>query len=180
MTHATVLPRRGLPISRMYGSRNLLLGVLVPAAVSTSPHAGPAAKSSPPSCAQTAFVTVHRAADLSSNDVFLDRTPAASVQNVTLSPQRGDRADFNELLGKKAVTELDGVFDAASFEIDQSGGEGGAATAAVDVAVAVAVAKSFAVPTTQCAIDMPFDFALMHRMTGTPLFEGRVTDPTIP
>ena len=174
MTHATVLPRRGLPISRMYGSRNLLLGVLVPAAVSTSPHAGPAAKSSPPSCAQTAFVTVHRAADLSSNDVFLDRTPAASVQNVTFSPQRGDRADFNELLGKKAVTELDGVFDAASFEIDQSGGEGGAAN------TAVTLAKSFAVPTTQCAIDMPFDFALMHRMTGTPLFEGRVTDPTIP
>lgn len=103
----------------------------------------------------------------------MERTPAASVQNVTLSSQDGDGANFGELLGKKGLTKPDNVFHAASFEIDESGGEGGAATAAV------AVAKSFAVLTTQCAIDRPFDYALTYRMTGTPLFEGRVTDPTI-
>ena len=96
----------------------------------------------------------------------MERTPAASVQNVTLSSQDGDGANFGELLGKKGLTKLDNVFHAASFEIDQSGGEGGATTPAV------AVAKSFPVPTTQSEIDRPFDFALTYRMTGTPLFEG--------
>jgi len=82
-----------------------------------------------------------------------------------------DGADFSELIGKKADVKLDDVFHAATFEIDEAGGEASAATAAV------AVAKSFAAPATDCAVDRPFVFALLHKPTGAPLFVGQVANP---
>ncbi|MBK9442784.1 MAG: hypothetical protein IPN53_16375 [Comamonadaceae bacterium] len=41
------------------------------------------------------------------------------------------------------------------------------------------MAKAFALPPPACAVNRPFVFAVMHRATGTPLFVGKVADPTL-
>jgi serpin B len=83
-----------------------------------------------------------------------------------------DGADFSGIVGKKSDVKLDEMFHTATFEIDESGGEATAATAAV------AVAKGFSSPKMVCAVDRPFLFALMHLPTGAPLFIGQVVNPT--
>jgi len=82
-----------------------------------------------------------------------------------------DGADFSGLVGNKSDVKLDDVFHAASFEIDEAGGEASAATAAV------AVSKSFAALVPECAIDRPFVFALLHKPTSATLFVGQVANP---
>lgn len=97
----------------------------------------------------------------------------ASLQALGVKTVFGHDADFEPLLGKagKGVA-LDNVFQSATIIIDEQGGEAAAATGAT------VVAKSFTMPAPACAVNRPFIFAVMHRATGTPLFVGKVTDPT--
>jgi serpin B len=48
----------------------------------------------------------------------------------------------------------------------------------VAATAATVSSKSFSVPVPPCAADRAFSFALLHQATGTPLFVGRVGDPT--
>ncbi len=83
-------------------------------------------------------------------------------------------ADFRPLLGRQARDlHLDDVHQAAGITIDETGGE------AVAAAAATVVSKSFAAPVPDCAVQRPFLFAVLHRASGTPLFMGRVGDPTL-
>ena len=84
-----------------------------------------------------------------------------------------DQAELQPLLGKAAVgVGLEDVFHRATVTIDEAGGEAAAATAAT------AQAKSFTPPAPRCAVDRPFIFAIVHKPTGTPLFVGKVVDPS--
>ncbi|MES2298056.1 MAG: serpin family protein [Pseudomonadota bacterium] len=85
----------------------------------------------------------------------------------------GQDADFSALLGHagKGVM-LDNVYQSATIIIDERGGEAAAATGAAGAA------KSFSLPAPACAVDRPFIFAVMHRASGTPLFVGKVADPS--
>jgi serpin B len=87
----------------------------------------------------------------------------------------GQTADFRPMLGEagKDIYVSD-VVHAATLEIDETGGEGSAATAAV------MVSRSAALPPPVCAIDRPFFFVLAHKATGAPVFVGQVQDPTAP
>ena len=81
-------------------------------------------------------------------------------------------ADLRPMLGKAArKVHLGDVFHAAGITIDETGGE------AVAAAAATVVAKSFALPVPDCAVQRPFVFALLHSASGAPLFVGRVDDP---
>jgi serpin B len=84
-------------------------------------------------------------------------------------------ADFEPMLGKAAKgVQLDNVYQSATIIIDEQGGEAAAATGAA------AVAKSFSVPAPACAVDRPFVFAIVHRVSGAPLFVGKIADPSLP
>ena len=87
-------------------------------------------------------------------------------------------ADFGPMLGGRQARDLSlsDVLHAATFVIDEAGGEAAAATAAV---VGVRSAVPAARPQT-CAVDRPFLYVLRHRATGAPLFVGRVADPRRP
>lgn len=83
-------------------------------------------------------------------------------------------ADMRPMLGRQARnTHLGEVFAAAGVRIDERGGE------AVAAAAATVQSKSLALPSPACVVDRPFVFAIVHRATGTPLFMGRVGDPSI-
>ena len=85
-----------------------------------------------------------------------------------------DTAELQPLLGSGAAgTGIDDVIQSASVTIDESGGEAAAATAVT------VQAKSLALPAPLCAVDRPFVFAIMHKPTGTPLFVGKVADPSV-
>ena len=85
-----------------------------------------------------------------------------------------DRADLRPMLGRGAhQMHLDDVHQAAGITVDEQGGE------AVAAAAATVRSKSFALPVPACAVDRAFTFALVHRASGTPLFVGRVGDPTL-
>ncbi len=82
-------------------------------------------------------------------------------------------ADLRPMLGRRAKdAHLGDVFHAAGISIDETGGE------AVAAAAATVQSKSLAMPVPACAVDRPFLFAVVHRATGTPLFIGRIGDPT--
>ena len=85
-----------------------------------------------------------------------------------------DAADLRPMLGKAAHrVHLGDVMHAAGITIDETGGE------AVAAAAATVVAKAFAMPVPDCAVQRPFLFAVLHKPSGTPLFVGRVDDPTL-
>ena len=67
---------------------------------------------------------------------------------------------------------LDDVHHAAGITVDEQGGE------AVAAAAATVRSKSLALPLPACAVDRTFAFALVHQASGTPVFVGRVGDPT--
>lgn len=83
-------------------------------------------------------------------------------------------ADLRPMLGLRARhVHVGDVFHAAGIRIDENGGE---ATAA---AAATVTAKSFSpMPVAECAVNRPFLFAVLHGASGTPLFIGRVGDPS--
>jgi serpin B len=82
-------------------------------------------------------------------------------------------ADFRPLLGRRArQMQLDDVHQAAGITIDETGGE------AVAAAAATVMSKSFGPPLPDCSAQRPFLFAVLHRASGTPLFMGRIGDPT--
>lgn len=99
------------------------------------------------------------------------RSLKGALQGMGMQVPFSDTADFSELIGKKSDAKLDDVFHAASFEIDEAGGEASAATAAV------VAAKSFSAAPPECVIDRPFVFALLHKPSGAPLFVGQVVNP---
>ncbi|MCP5283215.1 MAG: serpin family protein [Rhodoferax sp.] len=85
----------------------------------------------------------------------------------------GDDADFTPLAGAAGrKLSLSEVFHSANIVIDESGGEASAGTAAV------ADVKSFRPPAPRCAVDRPFLFSIVHSATQTPVFVGKVADPS--
>lgn len=96
-----------------------------------------------------------------------------SLQALGVKTVFGPNANFEPMLGKTGKSiALDNVYQSATIIIDEQGGEAAAATGAA------AVSKSFAMPGPVCAVDRPFIFAVIHRATGTPLFIGKVADPS--
>ena len=82
-------------------------------------------------------------------------------------------ADLRPMLGRQArQMHLDDVHHAAGITVDEQGGE------AVAAAAATVRSKSLALPVPACAVDRAFAFALVHQASGTPVFVGRVGDPT--
>jgi len=97
----------------------------------------------------------------------------ASLQALGVKTVFSSEADLEPMLGRAAKgVALDNVYQSATIIIDEQGGEAAAATGAA------VVAKSFAMPVPACAVNRPFIFAVMHRASGTPLFVGKVADPT--
>jgi len=83
-----------------------------------------------------------------------------------------DEADFTGITQLRTLFVSD-AFHSASIAVDEHGTEAAAATAIVIEEV------SGAEPTT-FTVDRPFIFWIEHTPTGTPLFIGQVTNPTIP
>jgi serpin B len=83
-------------------------------------------------------------------------------------------ADFSAMVtsGKSGLA-LDNIFHAAGITVDEEGTEAAAATAAT------VRSKSLPAPQPQCKIDRPFVFALMHKASNTPLFVGKVANPSV-
>ena len=69
---------------------------------------------------------------------------------------------------------LDDVLHQATVTVDENGTEAAAATGAVFTTVGGAITEH------ELTIDRPFLFAIHDLEDGTPLFLGRVTDPTVP
>ncbi len=97
----------------------------------------------------------------------------ASLEALGVKTVFGPEADFSPMLGKASKgVFLDNVFHSATIIIDEQGGEAAAATGAA------VMAKSFSMPAPACAVDRPFVFAVIHKASGTPLFVGKVADPS--
>jgi serine protease inhibitor len=97
------------------------------------------------------------------------------LQAQKVSTAFSDQADFSPLLGtesKQLALKLSDVFHSAGIEVDESGVEAVAATAAV-----ITTRSVFASPTDVCAVDRPFAFAIVHKPSGTPVFIGQVFKP---
>lgn len=104
---------------------------------------------------------------------FKFRTQTSVVEMLQAMGMRtafGPGADFSGMTPVGA--EISDVVHQAMIDVDEKGTEAAAATA-------VAMLSS-AQPTPQLdiAVDRPFLFAITDTDTGTPLFLGRVTDPT--
>ncbi len=96
-----------------------------------------------------------------------------ALQSLGVKTVFSDAADLRPMLGRGATkVHLEDLHHAAGITVDEAGGEAVAASAAT------VSSKSFSVPAPPCAVDRAFSFALLHQATGTPLFVGRVGDPT--
>jgi serine protease inhibitor len=84
-----------------------------------------------------------------------------------------DKADFSGMDGKKAWLYISAVLHKAFVDVNEEGTEAAAATAVV---MAVR-GKAMAPPTFRA--DHPFFFLIQEIRTGSILFMGRVTDPTV-
>jgi serpin B len=105
--------------------------------------------------------------------VSLSLTPA--LQSLGVKTPFSVSADLTPMLGTAGRgVRLDAVLQSATIKIDEQGGEAAAAT----VVGVVRVGPAAQAPTPVCAVDRPFLFALVHKPSGTPLFLGRVADPT--
>ena len=101
------------------------------------------------------------------------RSLKATLQALGVKTVFSDSADFGPMLGKAGKgLAVDDVFQSASIEIDETGGEAAAATG-----IAI-TSKSMALPVQSCAVDRPFIFAVVHKATGAPLFVGKIADPS--
>jgi serpin B len=83
-----------------------------------------------------------------------------------------DEADFTGIRELRTLFVSD-AFHSASIAVDENGTEAAAATAIVMEDVSSAESTTF-------TVDRPFVFWIEHTPTGTPLFIGQVTNPTIP
>lgn len=98
----------------------------------------------------------------------------SALQGLGVKTVFTERADLRPMLGRGAqLMHLDDVHQAAGITVDERGGE------AVAAAAATVASKSFALPVPTCAVDRAFTFALVHQPSGTPLFVGRVGDPSL-
>jgi serpin B len=96
-----------------------------------------------------------------------------ALQSLGVQTVFSDAADLRPMLGRGATkVHLEDLHHAAGITVDEAGGEAVAASAAT------VSSKSFAAPVPPCAVDRAFSFALLHQATGTPLFVGRIGDPT--
>jgi serine protease inhibitor len=82
-----------------------------------------------------------------------------------------DRADFAGMTGEVQL-EIAAVVHEAFIAVDEEGTEAAAATAVV---MRVASARR---PEVKLTVDRPFLLVLHDTATGTPLFIGRVSDPS--
>jgi len=82
------------------------------------------------------------------------------------------RADFGGIADEQLV--ISQVAHEAYISVDEDGTEAAAATGVVAVATSGHVVTAHPIVT----VDHPFLFAITDTKTGTPLFLGRVTDPT--
>ena len=99
----------------------------------------------------------------------------ASRTDVTKSLNEGDRG--TEGFGRnrlRSVLVISQVAHEAYISVDEDGTEAAAATGVVAVATSGHVVTAHPIVT----VDHPFLFAITDTKTGTPLFLGRVTDPT--
>jgi serpin B len=83
-----------------------------------------------------------------------------------------DSADFGAMTSDEPLA-ISAVLHQGYIAVDEAGTEASAATA---IAIRVTSAGRFA----QAAFDRPFLYILHDRETQTPLFIGRVADPTAP
>jgi len=82
----------------------------------------------------------------------------------------GDGADFSGMTKAEAL-QISQVVHEAFIAVDEQGTEAAAATAVV-------MAVSAIMTEVRVTVDRPFLFVIHDRATATPLFMGRVTDPT--
>jgi serine protease inhibitor len=102
------------------------------------------------------------------------RTPTDLVPPLTdlgMTDAFTDRADFGPMAPSE-VLSVSGVLHDAFIAVDENGTEAAAATAAVVGATSLPVARHTLV------LDRPFLFVLHDTAHGTPLFVGRVADPS--
>jgi serpin B len=100
----------------------------------------------------------------------------AALQRLGVSRLFTPQADFRPALGTAAAgLQVDEVIHAASFSLDESGGEAAAATGA-----SVGFKSLDLTPQQACRFDRPFLFTLVHAPTQTPVLMGGVADPTQP
>ena len=83
-------------------------------------------------------------------------------------------ADFSGITTAQRL-RVDEVVHKAYIDVDEAGTEAAAATAVVAKAMARIMDPG---PPVELIVDRPFLFAITDRTTGTPLFLGRVADPT--
>jgi serine protease inhibitor len=81
------------------------------------------------------------------------------------------RADFSGMTRDESL-QIAAVVHEAFIAVDEQGTE---ASAATGVVMAVSAARR---PDVQLTVDRPFLFVLHDTATGTPLFIGRVSDPS--
>lgn len=101
----------------------------------------------------------------------------AALQGLGVKTVFTDVADLRPMLGRQArQMHLDDLHHAAGITVDEAGGVAVAAAAATVRAKSLTLALALPVP--PCAVDRAFAFALVHVASGTPVFVGRVGDPT--
>jgi serine protease inhibitor len=89
-----------------------------------------------------------------------------------LGPAFEPGEDLDELISGPGRKALARVLQRARVDVDEEGTRAAAVTAVTARAVA------FRQPTFHLVFDRPFTWAVEHAPTGTPLFVGRVTNPT--
>lgn len=98
------------------------------------------------------------------------------LQELGVKKAFSPQADFKPALGAASAGLLiDEVVHAASFSLDEAGGEAAAATGA-----SVGFKSIDLTAPKACKVDRPFIFALVHAPTQTPVLLGSVSDPTQP
>jgi serpin B len=106
----------------------------------------------------------------------VSRSLMPALQSLGVKTAFSTGADLTPMLGKAgAGVHLDALLQSSTIKIDEQGGEAAAVTIGRAVTVGPAAAQA---PTPLCAVDRPFLFALVHKPSGTPLFLGKVADPT--
>ncbi|MEV5001202.1 serpin family protein [Nocardioides sp. LML1-1-1.1] len=95
----------------------------------------------------------------------------ASLQALGMRAAFTDAADFTPMTEEELPLTVSDVLHQAFVAVDEEGTEAAAATAVVMEATAVPITEEF-------RVDRPFLFTIHDTEHGTPLFVGRVTDPT--
>ncbi len=97
----------------------------------------------------------------------------AALERLGVKTLFSTRADLQAMLGRSAGNaHVDDVHHAAGMAVDEQGGE---AVAAMAITIKP---KSLTAPPPSCAVDRAFVFVVVHQASGTPVFMGRVGDPS--